>query len=318
MEILVDKDDWVGALQTTSGIVERKHTKPILANVLITVEPSGGLHLTATDQGIELCCDVVGEVLDPGAGQATIPTKKCLDICRSFPDGTPIKLRIDGGRAIISAQRSRFTLSTLPAEEFPIFGGGSITKTVNIPSELLKGLISKTAFAMAQQDVRFYLNGLLLDVSSDRVTLVGADGHRMAVVGALVPDLPADHAFKVIIPRKAVLEMQRLLPTTGMVSVGATDKFLRLTTDNFLFLCRLVDGRFPDYQRIIPSGSELEFVVNRSELKSALTRIAIISHDKQKGVRFYIEQGLLRLRVHNPDQEEAFEELEVDFYSFWW
>lgn len=313
MEIFVDRNDWVVALQTAVGIVERKQTKPILGNVLITVTADGLLRLTATDQEMELCCELQAQVVNLGSGQVTIPAKKCLDICRSFPEGTQIKLKSDSGRAHITAQRSRFALSTLPAEEFPVFGGGEVHTTIQVPCEVLKALINKTSFAMADQDVRFYLNGLLLDIGKDRVTLVGADGHRMAVAGALVPDIGSGGINQVIIPRKAVLEIQRLIPQEGMASISMANNFIKLTTDHFVFVCRLIDGKFPDYRGILPAEGEMEFVVDRLSLKSALSRIAIISHEKYKGVRFLVEQGVLRLRANNPEQEEAFEEVEIDY-----
>lgn len=313
MEIFVDRNEWVTALQIAAGIVERKQTKPILANVLLTVSPEGTLRLTATDQEMELCCELQVQVVQLGTGQVTVPAKKCLDICRSFPEGTQIKLKTDGTRANITAQRSRFALSTLPAEEFPVFGGGELHSTVHVPCEVLKGLINKTSFAMADQDVRFYLNGLLLDIGRDRVTLVGADGHRMAVASALVPDIGDVAGNQVIIPRKAVLEMQRMIPQEGMAAISLAHNFIKLTTDDFVFVCRLIDGQFPDYRGILPAESELEFTVERLSLKSALSRIAIISHEKYKGVRFLLEQGALRLRANNPEQEEAFEEVEIDY-----
>lgn len=316
MEIFVDRNDWVAALQIAAGIVERKQTKPILANVLITVRNDGLLQLTATDQEMELCCELQAQVVKVGSGQVTIPTKKCLDICRSFPEGTQIKIKIDSGRASITAQRSRFTLSTLPAEEFPVFGGGKVHSTVHVPCEVLKMLIHKTSFAMADQDVRFYLNGLLLDIGKERITFVGADGHRMAVAGALVPDISDAAGNQVIIPRKAVLEIQRMIPQEGMAAVSLADNFLKITTDEFVFICRLIDGQFPDYRGILPAEGDLEFTVDRLTLKSALSRIAIISHEKYKGVRFQLEQGTLRLRANNPEQEEAFEELEIDYSGF--
>lgn len=313
MEILVDRNDWVAALQTAAGIVERKQTKPILANVLLTASRDGGLRLTATDQEMELCCELQAQIVQLGTGQVTVPAKKCLDICRSFPEGTQIKLKTDGARANITAQKSRFVLSTLPAEEFPVFGGGDVFATVHIPCEVLKGLINRTSFAMADQDVRFYLNGLLLDLGKERVTLVGADGHRMAVASALVPDIGSVAGNQVIIPRKAVLEIQRMIPQEGMAAVSLAQNFIKITTDEFVFVCRLIDGQFPDYRGILPAEGELEFTVNRQELKSSLSRIAIISHEKYRGVRFLLDQGALRLRANNPEQEEAFEEVEIDY-----
>jgi len=313
VEIVVDRDDWVHALQTVSGIVDRKHTLPILANVLVDPLGDGQLRLTASDREMEMSCELHCDVKSQDTGQVTLPTKKCLDICRSFGEGTQLRIKVDDNRATIFANRSRFTLSTLPPDEFPVFRGGDLQCSFNVPGETLKTLINRTSFAMAQQDVRFYLNGLLLDVRGGALTFVGADGHRMAVSHSSIPGLIDVSDQQVIIPRKAIQEIQKLVTSGLDVTISLSRNFVKVSSDNIVFFTRLVDSKFPDYQRIIPNTVETEFTVNRQSLKSALSRIAIISSDKYKGARFILESGFLRLRANNPEQEEALEELEIDY-----
>lgn len=301
------------ALQLVSGAVERRQTLPVLANVLLVVA-DGRLRLTATDLEVELVSQLSLEGgFEPG--EITVPARKFLDICRSLPDSAELNIQLDDGKLLIRSGRSRFSLSTLPASEFPNIEEGPDNLEFNLPQGLLKSLVDHTHFAMAQQDVRYYLNGMLVEVGEGRVTAVATDGHRLALCPAEV-GLPFADKTQVIVPRKGILELGRLLEaseTPIRLSLGANH--IHASTEQFSFTSKLVDGRFPDYDRVLPRGGDKLIELSRESLRESLQRAAILCNEKFRGVRLNLSEGLLRIQSNNPEQEEAEIELEIDYHG---
>ncbi len=312
MKFSVSREDFLMPLQLVVGVVERRQTLPILSNVLINLN-DGRLSLTGTDLEVE----IVGHLSlmsSSEGGEITVPARKLMDICRSLPDGAEITFSDDGGRVQVTSGRSRFTLSSLPANEFPNVDDGPGKCEFSIEQSALKKLIDHTAFAMAQQDVRYYLNGMLLEVGNERVRAVATDGHRLAMMDAQLPGL-AEGLTQVILPRKGVIELSRLLSDEGEVSVVLGNNHIRIATADFRFTSKLVDGAYPDYDRVLPKGGDKQMVGSREELRNAFSRTAILSNEKYRGVRLLLSQGQLTLVANNPEQEEAQEEVNVNYSS---
>lgn len=293
-----------------SGIVERRQTLPILGNILLKVS-DGVLSLASTDLEIEMRTEVAVDRAQ--AGEATVPARKFLDICRSLADDAVIEFSLGGERATLRAGKSRFVLSTLPAAEFPAIEVSKEVSRFTLSQRLLRAGIMKTQFAMAQQDVRYYLNGMLLEIRGDAVHLVATDGHRLALCKLESPK-QSDKDQSVIVPRKAVQELSRLLAESdeeAEIVLGAN--FIQINTPEMRFTSKLIDGRFPDYQNVIPTGGNRNAVCDRESLRQALTRVSILSNEKYRGVRLRFGGESLRIFAHNPEQEEAEEEIAVDF-----
>lgn len=309
MRFSLQREVLLKPLQQVANVVERRQTLPVLANLLVVVE-DGHLSMTGTDLEVEMVARVA--VDDAQDGEATIPAKKFFDIVRALPDGSRVAVSMSGDRVNLSAGRSRFALATLPANEFPSLDELDLTERVRIPESTLKELIERTAFAMAQQDVRFYLNGLLFDLSENGLRCVATDGHRLAMCEAEVPNA-AQSRRQIILPRKGVLELQRLLEGGDAeieLEVGRTH--VRIRRSDVTFTSKLIDGRFPDYEAVVPIGADKEVAVEREVLRAALQRAAILSNEKYRGVKLDVAPGLLRVVAHNPEQEEAVEEVEAD------
>ena len=252
---------------------------------------------------------MAADQLDPG--EITIPARKLFDICRALPDGIKIDFKQNGERVTMSAGRSRYTLSTLPAAEFPQVDNIDLLERVTLPEATLKELIDRTAFAMAHQDVRYYLNGTLLDLREQALRCVATDGHRLALCETGI-ELNAKARRQIIIPRKGVLELQRLLDAgDGTVEIEFGRNHLRVRRSDFVFTTKLIDGRFPDYEAVIPIGADKILTVAREDLRAALQRASILSNEKYRGVKMELAPGRLHIVAHNPEQEEAVEELEV-------
>lgn len=297
-------------LQQVIGAVEKRQTLPALSNVLIKGEAQG-LSLTATDLEIELVSTVQLMLDEPG--EITLPAKKLLDICKSLPNEAEISIDVDVDRAIIKSGRSRFTLTTLPASDFPALDEISSVYEFNISQNVLKDLIDKTSFAMAQQDVRYYLNGLMMEVSSSTIRTVATDGHRLAFCEKEMDGDLAD-SKQVIIPRKGISELQRLLADSDeTIKVILGNNHIQCQLPNQRFTSKLIDGRFPDYKRVMPAAEGNTLIVDRESLKQALVRASILSNEKYRGIRFILSENLLKLQAQNPDQEEADVELEINY-----
>jgi DNA polymerase-3 subunit beta len=310
MKFKIQRDDLLTPLQQVIGAVEKRQTLPALANVLIKASENG-LSITATDLEIELVSSI-DQVMDQ-AGEITLPAKKLLDICKSLPADAVISIDVDVDRALVKSGRSRFTLATLPASDFPALDEITSVHELTLPQNILKKLIDRTAFAMAQQDVRYYLNGLMLEVGSGLIRTVATDGHRLAFCEMAI-DADQVDSKQVIIPRKGVTELQRLLSDTDEpVKVVLGNNHIQCELRNQRFTSKLIDGRFPDYKRVMPEAEGNTMLVDRESLKQALVRASILSNEKYRGIRVILGENLLKLQAQNPDQEEADVELEVNY-----
>lgn len=311
MKFSVVKETLLKQLQLVVGVVERRQTLPVLSNVLVKLEDKR-LAITGTDLEVEILSQE--NINDPGliAGETTLPARKLLDICRSLPDEAQLNFSCDNQRATISSGRSRFTLATMPANEFPSVDGGNGNLEFECPSEQIKYIIDKTAFAMAHQDVRYYLNGMLWEASEGQLRAVATDGHRLAMTTL---EVPVNQAEKIqsILPRKGVVELSRLLGDQEQVVVSLGDNHIRVTSQGFEFTSKLVDGAYPDYDRVLPKDGNLKIVGDVEGLRQAFGRTAILSNEKYRGVRLALSENLLIMSATNPEQEEAQEEVEVSY-----
>lgn len=308
MRFTIQREALLKPLGQVVGVVERRHTLPVLANLLVSVG-EGAVSFTGTDLEVEMLARAQGENLE--SGETTIPARKLFEICRALPDGARIDVRQSGERVTVSAGRSRFTLATLSATEFPQVDSIDFLERISLSEAGLKELLDRTAFAMANQDVRYYLNGTLLELRENHLRCVATDGHRLATCDTGV-SLPGASKRQLIIPRKGVLELQRLLETgEGSVEVEFGRNHLRVRRQDFVFTTKLIDGRFPDYEAVIPIGADKQVAANREILRAALQRAAILSNEKYRGVKFEVEPNRLLIVAHNPEQEEAVEEVEV-------
>ena len=293
-------------LQCVSGNVERRQTLPILSNLLLEIKPNS-ISLTASDMEVELVVHVEAK-LDQTT-RLTLPAKKILDICRALPEDSTLEFDIQNEKALIKSGKSRFTLATLPAQEYPVIDITDEAVDFSLSHEKLTNLLTNTQFAMAQQDVRYYLNGLLLEVADKSIKAVATDGHRLAFDETDIKK-SSEETRQVIVPRKGVTELIRLLQTSeNEANVKISKNHIQITSDNLSFTSKLIDGKFPDYQRVIPELSETVLTANREELKNSLARAAILSNEKYRGVKVGFSKDSLRILAHNPEKEEA--EVEV-------
>lgn len=308
MRFSLQREVFLKPLTQVVNVVERRQTLPVLANLLAQVQ-DGQLSLTGTDLEVEMVART--QVDDAQDGETTIPARKLFEIVRALPDGSKVTVSQSGDKITVQAGRSRFSLASLSANDFPAIDDVETTERIRVPEAALKELIERTSFAMAQQDVRYYLNGLLFDLGESRLRCVATDGHRLALCEA---PLDADIATKrqIILPRKGVTELQRLLEGGDRELELELDRsHLRVKRDDVTFTSKLIDGRFPDYEAVIPIGADREVTVNREVLRAALQRAAILSNEKYRGVRVEVSPGQLRISAHNPEQEEAQEEIEA-------
>lgn len=310
MFIRTNREILMPLLAKVGGVVERRQTLPILGNFLVSAS-DGSVQFTGTDLEVEIRATASATV--ESGGEATLPARKLMDICRALPENVDISLKVENERASLVAGRSRFTLSTLPANDFPTMERNAGTESIGIPPETFKNSLEKTAFAMANQDVRYYLNGLLLEFKPSRLITVATDGHRLAKVEVEL-DVGIGEEMQIILPRKTVLELNRLLsPHTESVRIDISEKLFRTYVDDTVITSKLVDGRYPDYGRVIPRITDRIAYADKESLRQALLRTSILSNEKYKGVRLSLENGLLRLLAHNPEQEEAEEEIELEY-----
>ena len=309
MKLSASREALLQPLQTVIGVVERRQTMPILANVLLAAK-DGQLAVTATDLEVELVANTEVEV--KAAGEVTVPGRKLLDICRALPDEAAISMSLSVEKLSVTSGRSRFSLMTLPAAEFPTVEDINAEQSVTVSQEKLTKLLDKTHFSMAQQDVRYYLNGLLLETGQKHLRAVATDGHRLALCEVELDqkDLPEQ---QVIVPRKGVLELQRLIGGEGDLELILGSNHVRIQLEGIRFTSKLIDGRFPEYERVIPQDTSNHLSADREAFRGALQRTAILSNEKYRGIRLTIKSGSLLLQAHNPEQEEAEEEVEVAY-----
>jgi DNA polymerase-3 subunit beta len=308
MKLSAARDVLLKPLQAVIGVVERRQTMPILSNVLL-VAKDNGLAVTATDLEVELVAEA--EVAVEVGGEITVSGRKLLDICRALPEGSDIDISVNGEKLIVRSGRSKFSLATLPAAEFPTVEDIKAGQTIEVSQDVLGRLIEKTHFSMAQQDVRYYLNGMLLETGGKHLRAVATDGHRLALCEAELEGSVDEQ--QVIVPRKGVLELQRLMTGEGSLNIELGPNHVRIQLDGIRFTSKLIDGRFPEYDRVIPKESSNQLTAERGAFKSALQRTAILSNEKYRGIRLIIRDSGVVMQAHYPEQEEAEEELEVEY-----
>jgi len=310
MKLSTSREFLLQRMQAVIGVVERRQTMPILANVLL-VAKDNTLSVTATDLEVELVAGGETDGIEI-PGEITVPGRKLLDIFRALAAEATVSLAVDGDRLIVKCGRSRFVLSTLPAADFPVVEDVEATRQLTLSEPDISLLLDKTHFSMAQQDVRYYLNGMLFETDGKLVRTVATDGHRLALCELTIPgNRGATH--QVIVPRKGVLELQRLLGSGTDVEISMGSNHIRAVIGDKRFTSKLIDGRFPDYQRVIPELANNVLTADRAALRQALQRAAILSNEKYRGIRLGLSGKQLVIQANNPDQEEAQDEVEVDY-----
>ena len=309
MKFTISREVLIQPLSQVVGVVERRQTLPVLANFMLSAR-DGQLKVTGTDMEVELISTIPADVSQDG--DITVPARKLVDIVRALPEGSGVTFSVSGEKATLSSGRSRFVLSTLPASEFPATDQVEALENVAAHEASLKKMIDKTSFAMANQDVRYYLNGLLLDFRGGQLRAVATDGHRLAVCD-LDKAVEVSEDRQLIVPRKGVLELARMLSgDDGEVTLAIGRNHIRLVKDGMMFTSKLIDGRFPDYQAVIPIGADKQMLVEKDTFIHALQRVAILSNEKYKGVRLEATGFNIKIIAHNPQHEEAVEEIEAE------
>jgi DNA polymerase-3 subunit beta len=311
MKFVINRDDLLRPLVLVSGAIERKHSVPILSNVLIKVQ-DGTLSMTGTDLEVELIA--TAQIADSSVSlNTTVPAKKLLDICKSLPDGIELSLALEGESLILRAGKSRFSLSTLAADEYPNVEEWDSIASLKMSKSWFRGLIENTHFAMANQDVRYYLNGMSFEIENGLVRTVSTDGHRLALSTLQLAEGQHDQ-ISIIIPRKGIMEVLRLVPEGDeMISINVGSNHVRVVDDGFTFTSKLVDGRFPDYRRVMPRNGDKIVIARRDVLKDAFLRVSILSNEKFRGVRLKLSENELHISANNPEQEQAEEVVDVSY-----
>ncbi len=310
------QDQLLGALQSVAGVVEKRHTLPVLANVLLR-KTGPNVEFTASDLEIQVRTDAdLGG--DAGTLSTTVAARKLIDILRSLPADQSVSLTSGQNKLTLNAGKSRFTLQTLPADDFPLVQeAADFGPAFSVPQKTLKALINQVHFAMAVHDIRYYLNGILFVAEGTSLTLVATDGHRLALAQATLDvEMPRQ---EVILPRKTVLELLRLLredkdsAEASLIEMRFAGNQAKFSFSGMEFVTKLVEGKFPDYNRVIPKNHKNALMLGRAQLLACLQRASILTSEKFKGVRVNVEPGVFRISANNAEQEEAREELEVDY-----
>ncbi len=311
MKLTVPRETLLKPLQSIIGVVEKRHTMAVLSNILLTVT-SDSLKLTATDLEIELVATIPVKV--DAEGVITVPARKFFDICRGLPEKAMIDISSDAaGKVTVKSSRNKFTLSSLPAKDFPSIESDFNGASFHVSQKGLLSLLRNTAFSMAQQDVRYFLNGILLEIKNGSLRVVATDGHRLATSEVALSDASLSER-QVIMPRKTVLELTRVCEDSDdKVLIQLGDHHLRVSLPQLTITSKLIDGRYPDYTRVIPAKGQNVLTVDRDQLKQALTLVAILSNEKYRAVRLRFNEGVLGLSANNPEQEQAENELEVQY-----
>ncbi len=311
MKFTTNREALLRPLQLVTGVVERRQTLPVLANLLVVAE-DGVLSLTGTDLEVELVAvDHQVSIQEPGS--TTIPARKLADIWRSLPEGAEVTVQVEQDRAVVRSGRSRFALATLPAADFPKVESGPGDLELELPQGKLRRLLDQVSFSMAQQDVRYFLNGMLLEVNRNHTRTVATDGHRLAMC-TLPGGVPDRDGVQAIVPRKGVLELGRLLDDGGeSVVLHVGSNHLRVTLGPYTLTTKLVDGKFPDYEKVVPRRADNTLTGDRESLKQAFNRASILSNEKYRGIRLIMDADQLTIQANNPEQEEAEEQVAVSY-----
>jgi DNA polymerase-3 subunit beta len=310
VDVTINRENLLPILNRVIAVVERRQTLPILGNILLRSE-EGLLTIVGTDMELEIRARCNADISESGDG--TVPARKFGDICRSFIEGSDIRVKLTNDRCILTSGRGRYVLGILPSKDFPSIDEIKPDIEINIEEGLLKRIFEKTSFAMAQQDVRYYLNGLLFEIETRYLNAVATDGHRLACFHHTI-DTGSQSKRSFIIPYKTVNELRRQLGYgSNNVKIEISDRQIRFTVSETVSSSKLVDGRYPEYQRVIPSSLKRTAKVNRESLRKALARAAILSNEKYRGLKVTFEKGVIRLVAQNPEQEEAIEEMELEY-----
>ena len=311
MKFNTNRDALLRALNVVTGVVERRHTLPVLANVLVEAD-EGGLSLTGTDMELQMHARVEDGVEIAQTGQVTVPGRKLAAIWSALPEGAPVAVEA-AAQASVRSGRSRFSLSTAPVEDFPRFNEQAAEVELSIAPEDIKRLMEQTSFAMAQQDVRYFLNGMLLEVTPEHLRTVATDGHRLAMC-TVAGGVAGVERTQAIVPRKAVGELNRLIADAdGPIAIAIGEKHLRASQGPFTFTTKLIDGQFPDYERVIPRDGKHSMTCDRAAVKQSLTRASILANEKYRGVRLSMAEEQLTVQANNPEQEEAEDVIAVEY-----
>ncbi len=311
MKLSIQRETLLRPLQIASSVVERRQTLPVLSNVLVNCR-NNTLTLTGTDLEVEMVAKIG---LEDGAedGEITLPARKILDICRALPEAAALSITTDGDKALIRSGKSRFTLSVLPASDFPNIEPLASPFEFSVSQHVLKSLVEQTQFSMAQQDVRYYLNGLMLELTPNRIRAVATDGHRLAI-SEMTADIQITDPRQIIIPRKGVTELVRLLEDSdSQLRLQIGDNHIKVDLPDITFTSKLIDGKFPDYQQVIPAKPTKIVTCDRQDLYQAFARASVLSNEKYRGMRIQLTDNQLKATVHNPEQEEAEEEISVQY-----
>ena len=310
MNFNINRNEILPSLQIVCGVIDRRQSLPILSNLLIVVE-KGRIVISATDMEVEMVIEINHSA--ETYGEITVPARKLLDICRALPDDSNINFSFDNDQVLVKSGKSKFTLATLPATEFPSTETLGRSNKILLPQKDFKALLEDTMFSMAQQDVRYYLNGLLLEFEKNSLRAVATDGHRLALKEINIKT-GIEEPQQIIIPRKGVVELIRLLDGDDEnVSIEVSQNHIRVSKEKLQFTSKLIDGKFPDYQKVIPKEGTHPIKTDKEILKQGLIRASILSNEKYKGVRLVLKHDQLKAFAHNPEQEEAEEEIEINY-----
>ncbi len=312
MKFIINREQLLLPLQQIVSVIEKRQTMPILSNVLLTVNDNK-LKLTGTDLEIQLIATIN---LDSNEmGEITVPARKFLDIVRLLPNESEIKLELSDEKVKISSGRSRFSLSTLSADNYPEFTESEMDNQFLINAGKMKKALDKTVFCMANQDVRYYLNGLMLNISNSKLKLVASDGHRLSIYEDSIGQATGYEA-RIILPRKGVIELARLLDDDeAELNIQFSNSNIRIYFKDIVFSAKLVDAKYPDFSKVFDQPFFNQIHIQKKLLKDALTRVAILANEKFKGITFDISEGLLKLSSHNPEHDEAIEELIIEYHG---
>ncbi len=310
MKFIINREQLLPPLQQIVGVIEKRQTMPVLSNVLMQLDDQQ-LTLTGTDLEIQLVAKI--PVQPESIGEITVPARKFLDICRLLPGEADIKFQLKGDKLLMNSGRGRFSLSTLPADNYPEFVETDYQHQFTISTEKFKKALNKTAFCMASQDVRYYLNGLLVNISNSKIKVVGSDGHRLSFFEDELEN-PTGYEERIILPRKGVLELGRLLndPDTQL-SIFFSENNIKLTYQNMVFIAKLVDSNYPDFSRVFNQSFHSPVLIQTQLLKDALTRVSVLANEKYKGITLDISENLMKISAHNPEHDEAEEELVMQY-----
>ena len=311
MKFIINRELLLTPLQQIVNVIEKRQTMPILANVLFQLEKNQ-LTLTGTDLEVQIVAKLA---LDNEVDASiTIPARKLLDICRLLPNAADIKFELIESKLKIQSGRSRFMVSILAADDYPDFEMSAMDCQFSIQASQLKKALDKTIFCMANQDIRYYLNGIMLSIFNQQLKLVGSDGHRLAIYEDSIAE-ETGIELRIIIPRKGVLELERLLDEEQQVQVEFSRNNIRVVIDNIIFSAKLVDSKYPDFSKVFSQSFHSPIHVQKQILKDALTRVAILANEKFKGVEFVIDGNNLQISTNNPEHEEADEEITIEYHG---